>query len=135
VGAVRRFLDDFDLGLSSVPRLPGRRIRIATGASMFPFLHERAPRLAQATGSEVQVVHVHNRMFGETVTVAGLLAGEDIRHALGEARPEDLILIPAESLNADRLFIDSMPLAALADAVAPARVVAGHEVTAALRSA
>ena len=135
VGAVRRFLDDFDRGVTSLPRMPGRRIRIATGTSMFPFLHERAPRLAKATGAEVQVVHVENRMFGKTVTVAGLLAGEDIRHALGEARPGDLILIPAESLNADRLFIDSMPLSALADALAPARVVTGHEVTAALRSA
>jgi putative radical SAM enzyme (TIGR03279 family) len=135
VGAVRRCLDDFARGLQAVPRLPGRRVRIVTGASMAPFFRERTPRLARATGAAVEVVEVSNRFFGETVTVAGLLAGEDIRRSLGDGRPEDLVLIPAESLNGDDLFIDSLPLSTLVRALAPARVVTGHEVTAALRSA
>jgi putative radical SAM enzyme (TIGR03279 family) len=135
VGAVRRFLDDFDAGLGSVPKLPGRRVRIVTAASMGPFLRERADRLARATGAKVDVLVVENRLFGETVTVAGLLPGEDILGALGPGHARDLVLIPAESLNADGLFIDSLPLDALAEAVAPARVLTGHEVTAALKRA
>ena len=132
VGAVRRALDDFERGLPRVPRLPGRRVRIATGASMAPFFRERAHRLGSATGANVDVVEVRNRFFGETVTVAGLLAGHDIRDALGPCAEGDVVLLPAESLNADRLFIDSLPLDALTRALAPARVVMGHEVTAAL---
>jgi NifB/MoaA-like Fe-S oxidoreductase len=133
VGAVRRCLDDFERGLPEVARLPGRRIRLVTGASMAPFFRERAARLARATGASVEVVEVVNRFFGETVTVAGLLAGEDIRSALGTCAAEDLVLIPAESLNGDRVFIDSLPLEALTRACAPAHLVAAHEVTAALR--
>lgn len=133
VGAVRRFIEDFDAGLGSVPRLEGRRVRIATGRSMAPFLRERAPRLAGATGAEVEVVEVGNDFYGETVTTAGLLAGDDLGRALAPGTREgDLVLLPAEALNADRLFIDSVPLADLRERLAPARVVTGHEVTAAL---
>jgi putative radical SAM enzyme (TIGR03279 family) len=133
VGAVRRALDDFELGLPNVPRLRGR-LRIVTGASMAPFFRARAPRLASATGAHVDVVEVQNRFFGETVTVAGLLAGEDIRSAVGACADGDVVLLPAESLNADRLFIDSLSLDALKHAFAPARVVPALEVTAALAS-
>ena len=134
VGAVRRFLTDFDAGLASVPRMPGKRIRVVTAASMAPFLRERAGRLAEATSADVQIVETRNEFFGETVTVAGLLAGADIARALGASRPGDVVLLPAESLNADQLFIDSMPLVELTRALAPARVVKGFEVTAALRT-
>ncbi|HSM59478.1 MAG TPA: DUF512 domain-containing protein, partial [Longimicrobiales bacterium] len=133
VGAVRRFLDDFAEGLPSVPRLDGRRLRLVTGGSMAPFLRERAPALAGATGAEVEVVHAPNRLFGETVTVAGLLGGCDMLDALGASREGDVVLLPAEALNGDDLFIDSLPLAELEAALAPAVVARGHEVTEALR--
>jgi NifB/MoaA-like Fe-S oxidoreductase len=134
VGAVRRFIDDFAAGVDEVPRLEGRRIRIATARSMAPFMRERAARLARATGAEVQVVEVENRFFGETVSVAGLLGGADIAAALGAGSERDIVLLPAEALNGDRLFIDSVPLDEVVGRLAPARVVTGHEVTAALRS-
>ena len=68
------------------------------------------------------------------MSVAGLLAGRDIGDALEAGREGDLVLVPAEALNAERLFIDSLPLDVLAARVAPARVIPGYEVTAALRS-
>ena len=132
VGAVRRFLDDFQAGLQRVPCLPGRRIRVATAASMAPFLREQAPKLEQATGASVDVVEVANRFFGETVTVAGLLAGADIARAFEGGERDDIVLLPAEALNRDGIFIDSLPLDHVAARLAPARVVTGHEVTAAL---
>jgi putative radical SAM enzyme (TIGR03279 family) len=134
VGAVRRFLTDFDEGLATLSKMPGKRIRIVTAASMAPFIRERASRLAEATSADVQVVETRNDFFGETVTVAGLLAGQDIARALGEGRENDIVLLPAECLNADRLFIDSKPLAELEQELAPAQVISGYEVTASLRS-
>jgi len=134
VGAVRRFVDAFELGLPSVPDLLGRRIRLVTGGSMAPFLRQRASRLAERTRAEVEVVEVVNGFFGETVTIAGLLGGADIRDALAPSRERDVVVIPAEALNGDDLFIDSVPLATLEKAVAPARVVRGYEVTEALRA-
>ena len=53
---------------------------------------------------------------------------------LSEAQPEDIVLLPAEALNSDGLFIDSVPLAEVEQSLLPARVVTGYEVTATLRS-
>jgi len=132
VGAIRRFVDGFDAGLPSVPRFEGRRIRIVTGLSMSPFIGERSGRLADATGAEVEVVEVQNQYFGESVTIAGLLGGQDILEALGEVKDGDLILLPAEALNADDLFIDNLPKSELVAALAPAEIRSGYEITEAL---
>jgi hypothetical protein len=51
-----------------------------------------------------------------------------------EPSDRDLILIPAEALNQDELFVDSFSLASLREELAPARVVAGFEITDTLRS-
>ncbi len=134
VGAVRRFVDDFEAGISHVPRLDGKRIRIATARSMAPFMRERSGRLAAATGAEVEVIEIQNRFFGETVSVAGLLAGRDLAEQLGACTERDLVLFPAETLNGDSLFIDSMPLTEFEARLAPARVIPGYELTSALRS-
>jgi putative radical SAM enzyme (TIGR03279 family) len=129
VGAIRRFVEGFDSGLPSVQKVPGRRIRIVTGGSMAPFINERRDRLAAATGADVEVVHVRNDYFGPSVTIAGLLGGEDILAALGEGRPEDIILLPAEALNSDDAFIDNLPRSDFEARLGPAVVRAGYEIT------
>jgi NifB/MoaA-like Fe-S oxidoreductase len=135
VGQIRRFVEGFERGLADVPRLAGRRLRLVTGASMAPFLRERAAPLARATGASVDVVEVVNDYFGETVTVAGLLGGRDILRALGEGREGDLVLLPAEALNADDRFIDDVSRAELVERLGPTEIRSGYEVTAALSGA
>ncbi len=100
---------------------------------MEPFFRERAKRLADATRAEVDVVTVVNDFYGESVTVAGLLAGRDIQASLGNTAEDELLLLPAEAVNADGLFIDSMPLSDLTAALAPARVATGYEITECLK--
>jgi putative radical SAM enzyme (TIGR03279 family) len=142
VGAIRRFVEAFEEGLTKVPRHPGRRIRVVTGVSMAPFLRERASRLAAHTGASVEVVEVVNDYFGETVSVAGLLAGGDILRALrgdgaaGSAgpRPGDIVLLPAEALNADGRFIDDSSLSEVREGLGPIDLRTGYEVTEALRA-
>jgi NifB/MoaA-like Fe-S oxidoreductase len=133
VGSVRGFLEAFREGLPQVPRLEGRRIRILTGRSMAPFMEDLAPDLRAATGAQVLVHEAENEFYGELVTVAGLLAGRDLVEAAPEPRPEDLILIPAEALNADDLLIDSFSFAELGEALAPAQLVSGLDLIEALR--
>ncbi|TVP72688.1 MAG: DUF512 domain-containing protein [Gemmatimonadales bacterium] len=137
VGAVRHFLDELDAEIPHLPALPqGTRLRILTGTSMGPFLRERASRLEEATGCTVEVTAVTNQFYGPEVTVAGLLSGGDLLEAVrNDARPGDLILLPAETLNQDDLFIDSMPLKEFEAAVAPARVLPAYEIPQALHSA
>jgi putative radical SAM enzyme (TIGR03279 family) len=134
VGAIRRFVDGFDRGVKSLPSFAGRRIRVVTGHSMTPFLQERAPALANATGAEVDIVTALNKYFGETVTIAGLLGGQDILDALGPSREGDVVLLPAEALNADEIFIDNVLMSEVKDSLAPAAVVSGYEVTEALNT-
>jgi putative radical SAM enzyme (TIGR03279 family) len=132
VGGVRAFLDRFERGLAEVPKLPDRRLRVLTGRSMEPFMSRLAPSLAEATGADVHVRAVANGIFGETVTVAGLLGGRDFLEAVPDPEAGDVVLIPAEALNQDRMFIDSMPLDELRAKLAPAQVVPGYEITEAL---
>lgn len=134
VGAVRRFVDGFQSGLGRVPRLPGRRIRLVTGRSMAPFIRDMTAALAAASGAPVDVVEVVNDFFGETCTVAGLLAGRDILGALRGGAAGDIVVLPAEALNGDAHFIDSVALAEVESALAPARVITGYQITEALEA-
>ena len=134
VGALNHFVRAFEEGLAGVPELPYRRLRIVTGRSMEPLFRERAERLAHATRTEVEVIPVVNDFYGESVTVAGLLAGCDIRAGVGDTAADELILLPAEALNADGMFIDSMPLSDLTAALAPATLATGYEITECLKS-
>ena len=128
VGAVRGLVDGFEAEKERIAPLPGvDRIRIVTGTSMLPFFEELAPSVSRRMASAVEVVPVHNRYFGPSVTIAGLLAGADILDALDAGRREDLVLLPGEALNGDRLFIDGVALAEVEARLAPAVVRAGHD--------
>jgi hypothetical protein len=58
-----------------------------------------------------------NSMFGPTTTSAGLLVGADIRRALADRRDLDFALIPAETMNDNRIFLDDDSFAAVAAAM------------------
>jgi putative radical SAM enzyme (TIGR03279 family) len=132
VGAVRRLLDEFDAGIESVPTLTGSRIAVVTGTRMAPVLEPLVRRLSLHTGAAVEVVAVRNEYFGETVSTAGLLAGRDIAAALHTGGPFDIALLPAEALNDDDLFIDSMPLPELRASFPTTDLRPAHELTSAL---
>ena len=68
------------------------------------------------------------------MTVAGLLAGNDIKQQAGETKKDEIILIPADALNADDLFIDSMSLDELKKLLSPAEVVTGYDLTECLQN-
>jgi hypothetical protein len=93
--------------------------------------------LQAATGAVVEVIPVTNHFYGELVSVAGLLAGEDIVAAVraaGAPGPDDVILLPGEALNADDLFIDSLSLLKMEELLGPARVLPAFDLPEALRS-
>ena len=89
-----------------------REISIATGESAFSLLRELAKKAeAKFDSLKVNVIKVTNEFFGTSVTVAGLLTGQDLKaqlknHALGEE-----LLIPRVSLRneGDRFLDDVTP--------------------------
>ena len=62
-----------------------------------------------------------------------MLGGEDSLHALGESDAGDIILLPAEALNADDVFIDDLGLEEFKERVGGARVMSGYQITDALQ--
>ncbi len=129
VGSVRALLDAFDDGVGTLPRSE-ERLLILTGESMAPFITPLGARIADTTGGTCTVRGVENRFYGRPTTVAGLLAGRDLIDAVPDADQFDRILMPADALNQDNVFIDSVPFAEVQEAFSPARVQAGHELIA-----
>lgn len=127
VGSVRRLLDEFEAGLDKVPDMTGQHVAIVTGTRMAPIFEGLGEPLARASGARITVLGVENTLFGPTVNTAGLLPGRDMLRAVQDAGPFDLVLLPAESLNDDAIFIDDFTLAEFEAQVAPARVKAGYE--------
>ncbi len=133
VGALRSALDAFEAGKTGLAPLPGvERVRIVTGTSMRPYLERMAGEVSTRIRAPVEVVAVKNRYFGESVTIAGLLAGADVLEALADARAGDLVLLPRSALNQDDAFIDGVPLELVAQRLAPAGLRAGRELTSTL---
>ena len=106
VGAVTALRDRVQAGLTSLPRLPGRRIGVVTGVSMAPLMPELLGQLTAHTGARFELIRVENSLFGPTTTTAGLLVGADMRRALADRYDLDLALIPAESINDNGVFLD-----------------------------
>ena len=117
VGAVTALRERFAAGLPRVRTYSGARIGVVTGAAMAPLMPALLDQLARATEASYELIRVENSLFGPTTTTAGLLVGADIRRAL-EARTDlDAALIPAETLNDERNFLDDDMFAAVAAAL------------------
>jgi putative radical SAM enzyme (TIGR03279 family) len=135
VGSVRSLLDAFEAGLPTLPRRDGERIAIVTGTRMGSVMAPLVVRMEAQTGARVELIAVENRLFGATVTTAGLLPGADIRDAvLARSGRFDRVLVPAEALNDDDIFIDNLPFAELRAALGGARVLPAYELVAALNA-
>lgn len=127
VGSVRRFVDDFNAGLGDLPEMKDRSIAIVTGTRMGEVIAPFGERIAQQTGARVQVLSVVNTMFGETVTTAGLLPGRAIADAIRRSGNYDVVLLPAEALNDDEVFVDDVALETLRELFGATRIEAGYE--------
>ncbi len=112
VGMLRAFLDAFEEETREYPRAVGRTVRVAvlTGRLAAPQLQRFVlPVLQEVAGLEVTLVPVRNDFFGESVTVSGLLVGKDLGTSLAELSSEpDWVLIPANTLNPDGVFLDNL---------------------------
>lgn len=106
VGLVRKFQDHARRFLKSpkAQAFAGRRVLLLTGSSFAPILEEAVAALNRAVGSRIRVAPVRNFAFGESVTVAGLLTGADLKyaaHADRLAHPDwvEVVVVPSASLR------------------------------------
>ncbi len=94
-----------------------RSVSIATGELAFPLLCELSKKAEEKfKGLSVNVIKVTNEFFGTTVTVAGLLTGQDLKSQLKNESLGDELLIPRVSLrNEGDKFLDDLTLEELAE--------------------
>lgn len=125
VGMLRMFETDLRYAAEDdhVAETPPRRLLIACGTSIAAFLQEMADRYAPR-GTTVTVRPIINHFFGETVTVTGLITGQDLAAQCADAEADE-ILICRNMLRAQGdLFLDDMTLNEVQQALpAPLRIV------------
>jgi len=92
----------------------GKRIGVVTGTAMAALMPQVVTSLAAATGAHFEILALQNTLFGPSVTTAGLLPGATLLAALKERQDLDLVLLPAEAVNDDLLFMDDVEAHALA---------------------
>lgn len=110
VGMVSEFLRD--VARSRIPKnLAPIKLTLVTGVSFSSILKRALERLRTVEGPRIRLVIAQNGFLGPSVTVAGLLTGQDVLRALKGKRLGDLVLIPASALKEDEdLFLDNMRL-------------------------
>lgn len=138
VGLTRRFIDRLRAAGERLPiieRLRGRRVTVVTATMAAPVVAEHlVDGLLARHARAVELVVVENTFLGPGITVAGLLAGGDIRRAVQQRwqrsqqqqvqqqqvqqqQPprsgSELLLLPPACVNGRGLFLDDLPLATL----------------------
>ncbi len=113
IGMAREFITGFNRRKQYLKGLKSdRRALFLTGESAYPFLSEQVmPHIESELEVDMRLEKIPNRFWGETVTVSGLLTGQDLlRHASSRKDDIDTVVLPPNCLNDDDLFLDNLSL-------------------------
>lgn len=124
VGMMRLFITEFDEAFDamiksdkyqSLKQSISRNITIATGKLVYKTLVSFSEKVMQAFPNvKINVVCIRNDFFGETITVAGLITGQDLIKQLKERKEQgydlgDSLLIPSSMLRTgENVFLDDI---------------------------
>lgn len=109
VGMIRLLEEEVKEALRSLPGDDrSRRVTIATGELAAPFLQRHADRVREHYPNvQVRVLPVKNTFFGERITVAGLLTGQDLIEQLGGQDLGERLLLTSHMLKSgEPVFLD-----------------------------
>lgn len=104
VGLARLFLDELED--TDFRTCAGCSATLVTGVSARGLVEKTALRMREH-GVRADVATITNRLLGETITVAGLLAGSEVREALGQRQLSAVIALPTTALREDE-FLDGV---------------------------
>ena len=113
VGMMTLMQHDFALALEQEDRTPApRKVTIATGELAYPMMQDFAQRVVEKFPQvQVQVKKIVNDFFGHTITVAGLVTGQDLLRQLDGVELGDALLIPANMLRHEQdKFLDDVTI-------------------------
>ncbi len=111
-----------------------RTVTVATGRLAAPLLSELAKELmAQFDGLKIHVIPIRNDFFGETITVSGLVTGQDLIAQLKEKQEAgtelgDAVIVPSNMLRTgENVFLDDVVTADVEAALGVRVVINGPE--------
>lgn len=124
VGMVSLFLEESDEVLTRAKRLKPFSVTVITGESPYRYLAAFILALSRKTGVDIQPLAVKNVLFGESVTVTGLVSGRDIIAALKGRKLGEMVLIPDVMLKeGEGVFLDDLSVAELEETLGTRVVV------------
>ncbi len=111
VGMVPLFMKEAVQALKRVRPIGVFRATVVTGVSSFEVVSEFLAQVAAKSGVDVVPLAVENRLFGPSITVTGLVAGNDIASALAGYDIGSCLLVPDVMLKeGEGLFLDDVSL-------------------------
>ena len=119
VGLWASFKDDvLDALNNSAFSIHNSALTIATGYAAYPLLRFLVDECEKIWHNmHVNIRPIENRFFGEHITVAGLLTGQDVMEQLRGVNLGDRLLLPAAMFNRDGLTLDGMTLGDISQAL------------------
>jgi putative radical SAM enzyme (TIGR03279 family) len=129
VGSIRHFLKTFQQAARRLPThvTPPRRWTWVVGNAVAQAFQPILMRLNRVEGLEVNLLAIASQYWGQTLSVTGLITGQDILQAVAASDPVQLgqgLLIPSLMLKAgDERFLDDMTLTELEQYLPVAAVV------------
>ncbi len=124
VGMMRIFIDEFDAALDEVKKSIkcrkvknsiSRTLTMATGKLTYPTIKSFAAQLMELFPRiTINVCCIRNDFFGETITVSGLITGQDLIKQLKEKKDNgeylgNVLLIPSNMLRmGEQIFLDDI---------------------------
>ncbi len=107
IGNMRLFLDQSKRALKSFSGAKAHRdLTLVTSPLPSRVIEWLADELRLRLKTEVLVRVVRNRFFGESITVAGLMTGQDVSRTLREEGAKGIVAIPDICLKDGTLFVD-----------------------------
>lgn len=96
-----------------------RSVSLATGYLAYPYLKKMADRLNQKyTRTKILIYPIRNDFFGERITVAGLITGQDlIRQLTGQELGTRLLLPCSMFRSEEEVFLDDITRSELEEAL------------------
>ncbi len=110
IGMVKEFIDNWDEYSSNLlKQQKNKKVLFVTGVAFYPILENLVITFNSKHDQNWKVIQVENEFLGKDVTVAGLLAGQDVIRAI-QTEKYDVLMLPEEMLNVDGVTLDGMKI-------------------------
>ncbi len=113
VGMLRLLMNEFDEAIADLEGDDRRvEVSVATGKLAYPYLQKMIDKLqVKFPNVKVDLYWIRNDFFGEKITVAGLITGQDLIEQLKGQKLGTKLLLPCNMLrDGEEVFLDDVTL-------------------------